>query len=518
MRMFLGTFLSLLGCNAFLGAVLLIGGSLTSNIAFAADEFPNRPTIGMNLNGMADWSPEQPLVDVFKLSRDWFPASGKFDVKTSSDGYPILADGQAVATLMLREFGPHYPAGKYVVTYQGRGDVQLKKYAVKKAISELPGRIEVDVQPADGGLQLEILKSDPSDPVRDIHVWMPGTEAAKSKFEPQFIETLRPFGAVRFMDWQRTNDSPVVKWSDRAKPGDARYSTAAGAPIELMIDAANTLQADPWFCLPHLCDDEFVRQFAKLVREKLDPKLRVYIEYSNEVWNFGFKQAHFAATRGKELKLSDNAYQAQLRFYSQRSVEIFKLWEQEFGGRRRLVRVMGSHSVNTWASEQVLAWRDANQQCDALAIAPYFGHQFGDPKHLENSLKISVDQLLDQLAQEVNGPNREVVRKQAELAKKHKLQLVAYEGGQHLVGHGGAEGNDELTKLLIAANRSPRMYDIYLAHLKHWQADGGGLFMVFSNVAKPSKWGSWGTREYTNQPLSEAHKFRAIVDFARQSK
>jgi hypothetical protein len=59
------------------------------------------------------------------------------------------------------------------------------------------------------------------------------------------------------------------------------------------------------------------------------------------------------------------------------------------------------------------------------------------------------------------------------------------------------------------------MYDLYQQHLRHWTAAGGGLYVAFSNVARPSKWGSWGTLEYQDQPLEEAHKFRAITDYIK---
>ena len=39
----------------------------------------------------------------------------------------------------------------------------------------------------------------------------------------------------------------------------------------MMVELANTLHANPWFCMPHQADDEFVRNFARTVREQLDP-------------------------------------------------------------------------------------------------------------------------------------------------------------------------------------------------------------------------------------------------------
>ena len=45
---------------------------------------------------------------------------------------------------------------------------------------------------------------------------------------------------------------PTRTWAERAKPDDARYSTPAGVPLELLIELANALGSDPWLCVPHL--------------------------------------------------------------------------------------------------------------------------------------------------------------------------------------------------------------------------------------------------------------------------
>ena len=43
-----------------------------------------------------------------------------------------------------------------------------------------------------------------------------------------------------------------------------------------------------------------------------------------------------------------------------------------------MVRVMGSWAANPATSERLLSFFDAHQVTDALAIAPYFGHEVGN--------------------------------------------------------------------------------------------------------------------------------------------
>lgn len=98
----------------------------------------------------------------------------------------------------------------------------------------------------------------------------------------------------------------------------------------------------------------------------------------------------------------------------------------------------------------------------------------------------------------------------ADFAQAEGLQLLAYEGGQHLVGFNGVENNDAITNLFIEANRDPRLGDIYREYLETWFELGGGLFMNFSDITSSSKWGSWGTLEYLGQESSP--KYNALLD------
>src|SRR5581483_2854691 len=82
-------------------------------------------------------------------------------------GNPLLRPGQSVETLMVREIDGHYPGGVYVATYEGKGKVEMRRYDVRKVLQEMPGRIEIDVRPGGGGIQVLVTESDPKDPVRN---------------------------------------------------------------------------------------------------------------------------------------------------------------------------------------------------------------------------------------------------------------------------------------------------------------------------------------------------------------
>jgi hypothetical protein len=201
-----------------------------------------------------------------------------------------------------------------------------------------------------------------------------------------------------------------------------------------------------------------------------------------------------------------------MRYYSQRSVEMFKLAEEVLGAKDRLVRVLSTPPDSKWAIKTVLDWQDAAKNADAIAVAPYFGRDLGKPGSAEHTAAMSVDQLLGACKTDIEA-NAKTTSEIARLATGRGLKLIAYEGGQHLVGAEGAENNEKLMELFVAANRDPRMKDLYLQDLRGWQDAGGGVYCVFSSMTRYMKWGSWGVLEYADQDERTAPKMQAIRDF-----
>ena len=204
---------------------------------------------------------------------------------------------------------------------------------------------------------------------------------------------------------------------------------------------------------------------------------------------------------GKQLGLSSNEFEAQLRYYSQRTTEVLKIWEDVFANQKsRVIGVYAAQAANPWTSSTVLEWKDARRYADVLAIAPYFGNALGDPERQHEVAGWSVDHVMQDLAQEVETGNRTIIESQAAVARATGVRLVAYEGGQHLAGYAGSENNPQLERLFLAANRHPRMKNIYLAHLKHWRAAGGDLYVLYNSMSVYSKWGSGDCSRSSSRP------------------
>jgi hypothetical protein len=498
------------------GAAAAAAPALATTAAPAAATGAAQTRLGINLAGIVDWNSELPFVDVFRQSREWISQRAgagwgqgpKLALDAAGWVKALEPDCWAETPLCSVE-GGHYPAGSYAVSYEGSGELEF--WAGARIAQSAPGRLTVEVTPSKGPIWCRIKKTDPANPVRNIRVLRPGAEPG-STFHADFLNRWQGMACLRFMDWMATNGSKQSSWRDRPLASDASFAHK-GVPVEVMVDLANTLQSPPWFCMPHLADDDYVRRFAELVKARLSPQLKVYVEYSNEVWNTQFQQTRHVHAEAGKLKLSP------FGFVAKRSVEIFRIWEQVFGGKDRLVRVLPSQAANRHMSEQLLKQPDIQQSADVLAIAPYIS--FNVPPDGRGLIageveRWSLDTLFDYLESKSLPECIDWMKQQKAVADKAGLKLVAYEGGQHLTGVLGAENRDPLTRLLLAANADPRMGRLYERYFDAWSAVGGDLHCHFYSVGTWSKWGSWGLLQHALQDPKTAPKFMATMKWGQK--
>ncbi|MGQ9519044.1 MAG: hypothetical protein ACUVTP_02985 [Candidatus Fervidibacter sp.] len=508
--------------SAVSGAFISVHSKTTSGYGKKPKRVP-RARLGMNLSGIADWNTELPFFDVFRASRPWISqrkgAGWGQGPKLELDehGWVKLLEPDCWAeTLMCTIDGGHYPSGEYTVVYEGEGEIDFWNAA--KVVKRELGKVVINVGSSKGAIFLRLLKTNPQNYIRNIQVIMPGfkvPDREKPCWHPAFLNRWRGVSCFRFMDWMETNGSKIARWSDRPKVEDATFSEK-GVALEWMIDLCNRIKADAWFCMPHMADDDYIYRFAKTVKEKLDPSLKVYVEYSNEVWNGIFPQHSYAAEQGKKLGFGEKTWEAAWGYTAYRSVQIFRIWEEVFGGVGRLIRVLPSQAANPYVSERILSFKEAYKHADALAIAPYVTFNVspqGEPS-ADEVAQWSVDKLLDYIESVSLSQSIRWMKQQKEVADKYGLLLVAYEGGQHLIGVHGAENNEKLTKLFMEANAHQRMGQIYRQYLQAWVDIGGDLFCHFSSVSRWSKWGCWGLLQFYDEPPTP--KFKAVMEWAKK--
>ena len=554
--------------------------------ADSPQEYPNiNSPLGSNLHKLIDWSSEYPFADAFKLSRKWVPLqnvdgwtfttefddlNSRLDTHGWVKSLPTANDGvnyRYVGTVMFTGLNGNYPQGNYTVYYEGQGTIIYGNDAVKNNELSVAGRDVITVNPTqtNSGISLKIIQTDPENTgnyIRNIRIAMPGvteTELKNNLFNTNFLNSIKYYKVLRFMDWMRTNwdanqtgrsatnveaaasmlppvnvegynpyvrhtsVSEPVSWANRAKESDAQYTGEEGAPLETMLKLANEAGADPWFNIPHTADDEYVTQFAATVLDNLGVQ-NIYVEYSNEVWNSGFGQGNWVETQAvntwpNNKEVTNNT--KRLNWYGKRSAEICSIWKQVFGPQaNRVICVIAAQATNSWGGEIMLdcPLREAgpcHKDIDAVAIAPYFGQHIGSPTYLNTVLEwanssTGLDLLFEELTNGTVLPTNSSVNrinlldsydnmgKYADIAAARQLFMVAYEGGQHLAGVGSVQSNQQVTDFFARANHDPRMADLYGSYLSKWNEVGGHLFVHYTNLGVYGKWGNWGAQEYYN--------------------
>jgi hypothetical protein len=551
-------------------------------------------TLGVNLTEPNYFTDAWPFVDVFKQG-EWI--SGRPDhpdaARRWNDGGRLDLDAQGwvrrlapgqVARVFLYARGTHYHPGRYTVLYRGRGRIEYRGSASN--VTRAEGRDLVDL-PARGELWLELTETDPRDPVREIRVLPPGGRCAndvaaycdsndscgegvrcvpfvdsyaEQPFHPEFLADIGHFRILRFLDWIQTNRSP-----EPADDAAAPYPATASAwptpdhamyrpvPFEVMVDLCNTMHADLWLPLPGAFDDASIRQVAALVRRRLDPDLRVWVEHSNEVWNGQFGQ-HFS-TAARECALSpdderricdgdrdgtlcepgpwdaerERCFAMARRGHARRTGEIVRIFEQTFGADapRRVVRVLAwqTGSLTDQRAELLdFAWNGREplrDRLDVVAVAPYFGWPgeilpnadrfFARNEGRVHGAPPGTFAVLSGAPDEEPGPYARIASDVAALrspAYRH-LRLVAYEGGQHLFTWADDQGD-----ALRALNTDPRMRELYTQYLTYFDELTGGS--AFVHYASPGGWwhhGAFGSKQYQGQRRVEAPKHDALETF-----
>lgn len=464
--------------------------------------------LGMNPSAVAHYTREWTFVDIFKTSRVWHSAD---PLAFGPEGWPRLEPGQQVSTLMMRGMDGHYPAGEYTVVWEGRGRVSIPGFDVVGAswsnpITDESGRFTFHVDdPRGNGVALRIDESDPATPVRNIRVIMPGFDPDDHPtFHPVFKERLASFEMIRFMAWCGVGQTSTVRWGDRVWPSSPSQSTARGVAVEHMVDLCNELEADPWFCMPHLATDNYMRQFARIVRDRLSPERTVYIEFSNEMWNAIFDQARWNFAEAERLGISFQEH------YAQQSLRMFAIWEDVFTGQQdRLKRVVGTQRTNYGVTAGILD-HIPQGRADVLSPAAYFQiTPHLDPADITEDTPLSALFAAARLGIEDSA---EQMAWQVERAEDHGLEVIAYEGGQHLANVFG--GSHPSIDAFARANQDPRMRGLYLLHLEK-QRDAGvrGVCHLGYVNNQDDQHGAWGALDHQTQPRNEAPKYDALLRF-----
>jgi hypothetical protein len=557
------------------------GGSPNTNQSAAPEPY----NIGINLPGISYYNNAPIYADVtFAMSGNhgpWQPA-----VATAGTTSPLDATG-APTVASWAAFTGDYPSGNYTVTWDGTGSIGVEPYmasygsmgavtttssngvqhnsAILKITSHLGGYTTLTATP----------------PLTNIHIMAPAAFVAPGTiFMADFLQKLKPFSTFRFMDALNTNNNYVENWSQRTWPSAGSRITAQGMAYEDIIALANVSGKDIWINIPVLATDDYVCRLARLLRYgepgdmsnsacsltapssapagavTLNHNSKVYIEFSNEIWNWGFAQigAVYCMANGgpptggtcptdvntgaalnsppsaiakavlanKSLPWGTNAFyigEDLAMVLTKRNNDIFKT---VFGNQSTQIKTVMNVQA-AWAAEAVpgftfmlAAFGPISNYMDYMAVAPYFGLD-KDATGTNTANSNTVDLIFNDLQNYVLSSNPPAtdgntvvnfLTGDLVVSNQYGLPLIAYEGGQSLSG-----SNNETVK--DAAQSDPRMYASYLQYFALWDKLVGRshLFNHFSFVAADGAFGDWGSLVDLPDPGSQ--KYDALLSLTR---
>ncbi len=503
-------------------------------VSSRAEPERTHPALAVGVATVADWSVQQPFLDLMKSARPWIGHLagqwGGVETEALREGGFLDADGWPVAlprevgslgTLILTDMPQDAVslAGRYLLRFEGAGIVEVTGRAENMRYGD--NAVRFDYEPGQGSVEVRIQRSDPANPVRKITVVREDRAMlldGGALFNPDWTERIDVFGGLRFMDWMATNNSTQADWAGRPRVADAQWADK-GVPVEVMVTLANELGKDPWFNMPHLADDAYLRHFSAYVAANLDPSLTAYVEYSNEVWNWQFEQTRWADAMAQARW---GAGESGHQYYALRAAQMAVIWREIFADApERLVTVISSQTGWLGLEQDVL---DAPlvrseglpapfEAFDAYAITGYFGGIIGtdaradlvdgwlDKSHaqggFDHATRMAAQELWDgsisgDPADTLADLSDRVWPYHAKVAQDYGLDLIMYEGGTHIVGIGPRVDDERLGAFFQHLNYTPEMGALYTALLSRWRAVGGQMFNAYADVYAPTKWGSWG--------------------------
>ena len=480
--------------------------------------------IGTNLGGLADWSFERPFRNLMKHVRPrpipytencfcWGIDSLFEELMFDPSGYPLkipqmTSAGESYLRFVISTGGGNLrPGYTYLLLYDGTGVLQLQ--GTVNILSNVEGRVEFSATAAEN-IWFNLVYSSELDPVRNIRLIRQedeGEDLTTAPFYGGFLEKIAPFKMLRFMDWGATNNNNIVHWGDRKDTSWFSYATSTGVPYEMMIRLANQSKKDVWICVPHAADDHFVKQMASLFKQYLDPSLTIYLEYSNEVWNWIFAQA----TYNDQHRPTNLNY---ARAYAEKARRVFKLWHDEFGtDKDRVKRVLGLQTLYNSLNEDILGQLDQGSW-DIGAATHYIALNHsanGSPVlHAGSTASDVLENAENEWLSTISS-----IRKDYDQIRLFGKQIMTYEGGQHFVGNvfGVPYSYQEA---MWDAQYNSGMYDLYdmvLDSIRSWGCVLAGNFSLAGK--QESVYGSWGVLSDIDQEppyFSTAPKYQALLD------
>lgn len=531
--------------------------SSNSQVALAAKR-AGQQRIGANIGWVRPFGRNHEYVDLV-MQAGGFGEAGRYGTSHAplgADGWPT---GDFSIELMTAQAETRNLAGTYTVVYEGEATVNVlvSKISLANKRKDASGKWLIDLNfpagAANMGLDFILTKGPdgkPIAPVKNLQVIRPGYDwRAPPIFTKPFLDHVRRFAVLRFMDWLDTNQEvgmtkgPEGIWANRPTAITKRTGTGSmvprGQPWERISQLSNETGIDIWINVPPAANEEYFNELAKFFYQgnyRLTKGQRIYVEYGNEMWNGSFLQAQkiwndalaevkagtvignrlnydntyvpgLKDANGNLVNQDGTKYKLGWRLYADRLVRISDAFRTVFNDpAMNTVRPVMAWQIVTPATTQVILdyVQNVYQQpphtvFHALAGAPYYGllkataTKAAELRKLAEAAKLA-DPTVDLDASAYTIPVADILTDMADTVRDMPV-VTRFEGNvllarKYKLKWIAYEGGPDTFGIASAknkaqANREPAMFDICKSYLDNWALSGGGLFMWFQSGAGP---------------------------------
>jgi len=511
--------------------------------------FAERADLGINITWPTDWSQDHVFADIIRTSRNW-QYLGTWDPlsegEKNAQGWPLVD-----ASLFLwanREMQGTYRlsfTGEATVTIGGGGaGASIQNVTYNPETNKTTGIINITSQDTEN---FWINFSDTEGGVRDVKLMRPlfpgSTESYPDSvtFTDAFKKAVEPFSTIRVMQFTGTNFSRQKTWDDRRRHdyytfNDEDIDGGDLASWECVINMANELQKNIWINVPRWVDDDYVRQLAILFRDGneftnyqgLDEDLYLFVEYSNEIWNYEqneYKDTAVAMVleRGDPENLNfdnlslEDAGQGWIwawRRPGARAVQISNIFREEFGDDAMMTHI---RPVLCWQGVRHVTSRAPLEYIEITQPNPvnYYIYGGGGTTYYSPDMEtpgLTLDELWESRTMDTDwwrdtwpdGLGKGSMMYNSHICNLYGIKRLAYEGGPSFDPY--QPGNND--SVMEQAWSDPRMRDEIIEHHNAW-INWGGELSVYYVLTQNYCWGFMANVYDTTHP-----KYQGILDLA----
>lgn len=524
-----------------------VASNAVSTSTTTCQQSENKNITGIGLSGPKDWEEAFIFADAMMSSRQWTGCSVDANGWPTGDGEIYVADIQNLH-------------GTYKMKFTGNADISFNSATVSnKVYNAATNTTTCDVEiTRSESFALKLTVTNSNGGIKNVKLMRPITPG--SSISHNFDELIHRevksfitsgFNLVRFMDFMGTNSDTYHKRANFSYRLTPNYATQAadwdlttyvkknpatglnwfayqgiGGAYEYVILMCNEMNVDCWINIPHCANDDHIRKMAQIFKygsdgtnpytspqanpkyPPLNPNLKLYVEFSNEVWNWNFPQTGYINNNRGDLDWRQAT--------AKRAAEMSVIFREVFGNSEMMTRVrplfewQKGKNTTDYGNAQLsgtmgLMWLEKNMPQPINYYfwggggSGYYGPDAGaDINTVWNSGQMNSDAW--------TYPMQEWM---AYLSASYGLRRAVYEGGPSFGDEYGGTAENSLGNLVL---NDPRLADEMVEHQAAYNSVGGNVFTFFT-ISGDHRWG------FINEPNTPNIKLQgaiAIKDQARE--